>query len=240
MRFLSANWIFPLHVPPIKEGVIQVSETGEIIDVFQTRDNVNDEILEIYNGILCPGFVNAHCHMELSHLSGFAEKEKGLINFIEVIQRRNTFTKDQIYESIELAEQDMINNGIVAVGDICNTKDTILQKKNKKIKYYNFIEVFQLDEIKINETISQARLIRNNFRKLNLLATIVPHAYYSVSPNLMRNIVDDFNEKDRLLCIHNQETQSENNFLIRKMANYLIGLQPLIHHLKLAKEKNNQ
>ena len=216
MRFLSADWVFPLHIDPIENGIIEISEKGEVVNILEGRNRSLFQNLEIFNGILCPGFVNAHCHMELSHLSGFAEKEKGLINFIEVIQIRKTFTKDHIYESIELAEQDMINNGIVAVGDICNTKDTILQKKKKKIKYYNFIEVFQLDEIKINETISQARLIRNNFRKLNLLATIVPHAYYSVSPNLMRNIVDDFNEKDRLLCIHNQETQSENNFFNKK------------------------
>ena len=28
--------------------------------------------LKIYHGILCPGFINSHCHLELSHLKGMA------------------------------------------------------------------------------------------------------------------------------------------------------------------------
>ena len=230
MRFLSADWIFPLHIPPIKNGVIQVSETGKIINIFHNRDQVNITLLEIYDGILCPGFVNAHCHLELSHLFGLADKKKGLINFIEVIRSRNSFTKKQIYESIEFDEQNMINNGIVAVGDICNTTDTIFQKQKNKIKYYNFIEVFQLDEKKINETIHNARLIRNSFRNSTLLATIVPHSYYSVSFNLMSKVIEEFNETDRLLCIHNQETKSENDFFDHrngKLFNWILSLNPL-------------
>ena len=133
MRFLSADWIFPLHIPPIKNGVIQVSETGEIINIFHNTDQVNVTLLEIYDGILCPGFVNAHCHLELSHLFGISEKKKGLINFIEVIRKRNSFTKTQIYESIELAEQNMINNGIVQTNSI----NTNISNKDNDYNYNN-------------------------------------------------------------------------------------------------------
>ena len=44
--------------------------------------------------------------------------------------------------AIEKAEQQMITNGIVAVGDICNTTDTFRKSKKRIFKYYNFIEVF--------------------------------------------------------------------------------------------------
>ena len=73
-----------------------------------------------------------------------------------------------------------------------------------------------MDETKINQTIEQAKLIRNDFRNSNLIATIVPHSYYSVPPNLTRKIAEEFNEIDTLLCIHNQESKSENNLFENK------------------------
>ena len=59
------------------------------------------------------------------------------------IHKRNDFTKEEILEAIEKAEQEMIENGIVAVGDICNTADTLLQKQKGNLHYYNFIEACQ-------------------------------------------------------------------------------------------------
>ena len=61
MRFLTADYLYPLYRNPLKEGVLQISETGEIIDVFESRKNIAKEKLEIFNGILCPGIINAHC-----------------------------------------------------------------------------------------------------------------------------------------------------------------------------------
>ena len=49
------------------------------------------------------------------------------------------------------AEEQMIKNGIVAVGDICNTTDTLFQKQKGNLLYYNFIETFQINKKKIKE-----------------------------------------------------------------------------------------
>ena len=37
MRFLTADYLFPLHIPPLQEGVLQISEKGEIIAIFENR-----------------------------------------------------------------------------------------------------------------------------------------------------------------------------------------------------------
>ena len=93
MRFLSGDYIFPLHQEPIKKGVIQINQNGRIIDLFKYREDVNRDNLEVFSGILCPGFVNSHCHLELSHLKGSVKQEKGLINFIKKIQKRSKSSK---------------------------------------------------------------------------------------------------------------------------------------------------
>ena len=68
MRFLTADYLYPLYIDPIKEGVLQISDKGEVISVFEGRKFVPKDKLEFFDGILCPGFINAHCHLEISHL----------------------------------------------------------------------------------------------------------------------------------------------------------------------------
>ena len=216
MRFLTADYLYPLHIAPIKEGVLQISDKGEVIAILENRAEVPPEQLEVFEGILCPGFVNAHCHLELSHLQGVAEKGKGFLDFIGAIQQRNEFEKEDIQYAIEKAEQQMIANGIVGVGDICNTTDTLLQKQKSNLTYYNFIETFQVHEDKIRDTIKNALQIRNQFRAIGKKASIVPHAPFSVPPKLAQEIVNHFDEKDELLTIHMQETKEENQLFENK------------------------
>jgi aminodeoxyfutalosine deaminase len=227
MRYLSANWIFPLHIPPIKEGVIQLSDKGEVINLFNSRRKAYSDKLEIFDGVLCPGFVNAHCHLELSHLLGIAEKGNGFLEFAGTIRKRDDFSEIEKQNEIEKAEQQMIDNGIVAVGDICNTTDTLIQKQKENLKYYNFIEAFGVDENKVNTIFAQSMELRNKFRNAGQKATIVPHAPYSVPPSLMRKISNAFDNKDILISIHMQETKEENQLFENKdgiFLDWLIGM----------------
>ncbi len=216
MRFLTADYLFPLYTTPIKEGVLQISNDGQVIEIFKNRSEVHQDKLEIFEGLLCPGFVNAHCHLELSHLKGNAEKGKGFLEFLNTIRQRDNYSDTAKKLGIERAEQEMINNGIVAVGDICNTSDTIEQKQKENLKYYNFIEIFGLDVNKLDVIFSQAIGLKNEYRGANQKASIVPHSPYSVPPALMKKINNAFDEEDELLTIHMQETQEENQLFEKK------------------------
>ena len=103
---------------------------------------------------------------------------------------RNSFTKEAVLISINDAEKQMIKNGIVAVGDICNTSDTLFQKSKANLQYYNFIETFEVHDDKIGQAIEASILLRRQFREAKLKATIVPHAAYSVPPKMMQKIID--------------------------------------------------
>ena len=227
MRFLTADYLFPLHIAPIKKGVLQISKKGEVVRIFENREVAPQSKLEIFKGILCPGFVNAHCHLELSHLLGKTKKGKGFLDFVGAIQQRNKYTKEEIQTAIEQAEQQMIANGIVAAGDICNTNDTLLQKQKGNLKYYNFIETFAVHENKISVVFDQAIKLRNEFRNIGQQATIVPHAPYSLPKKLMSKIATSFDEKDELLSIHNQETKEENELFSTKSGKFFTWLESI-------------
>ena len=227
MRYLSASWIHPLHIPPIREGVIQVSDSGEIIKLFNNRNQVDRNKLEVFDGILCPGFINAHCHLELSHLIGVIEKGRGILNFIKDIQCRNNFTNEDILLAIELSENTMIKNGIVAVADICNTLDTLFQKEKKNLTYYNFIEVFGVHDENVKQIVSSAKILRDKFRKSEMKATISPHSSYSVPPKLMNEISSVFDKNDDLYTIHMQESIEENKIFSQNTGNLINWLKDM-------------
>ena len=68
MRRIAANYIFPITSDPICNGYVDVSEDGTVIGTGRLTEETGST--EYYNGILVPGFTNAHCHIELSHLEG--------------------------------------------------------------------------------------------------------------------------------------------------------------------------
>jgi cytosine/adenosine deaminase-related metal-dependent hydrolase len=221
MLLISADVIFTGN-DAIRHGVISVDEEGIILDVLDPRTEYGrgflsshgQSVIEFYEGFICPGFVNAHCHMELSHLMGRLTEKKGLPHFVrEVVSQRNA-TPEEISLAIERAEKEMIANGIVAVGDICNTSDTILTKQSSKLHYHNFVEVFDLDPSRAEEQFNNGIQLSNRFEETDSRVSIVPHAPYSVSLELLKRLSTCAYEKDSLLTIHNQETKSENQMFL--------------------------
>src|SRR6201988_2598258 len=125
MRFIRADTVYPISSKPIKNGIVVLKDSGEIEDVLDEKDEMDETKVEYHKGSVCPGFVNAHCHLELSHMKGLIPEKGGLLNFAkEIITKRRSFSKEQIQAGIEEADKIMWENVNVAVGDISNTPDT--------------------------------------------------------------------------------------------------------------------
>jgi cytosine/adenosine deaminase-related metal-dependent hydrolase len=212
MRFLSANYLFPIHQQPIRDGVLVVDNEGKIIDVLDPlQQEIPDNLsVEKYEGILCPGFVNAHCHLELSHLKGKLTPQKKLTHFIsEIIEKRNA-SDEIIIEAMKEADSEMYKEGIVAVGDISNSPVSKEIKNKSKIYYHTFIELFDISEDRSEEVLRKGIDLKREFTSSGLKASLVPHALYSVTKKLLKLILEESENDTDILCMHNQETSSEN------------------------------
>lgn len=213
----------------LPEGnVLITDETGVITEIIALKD-AGDNI-EFFNGILSPGFINAHCHLELSHLKGLIPEKTGLVEFVFKVITERHFAEDQILAAIETAENEMLQNGIVAVGDICNNALTIPQKKKQRLQYHNFIEVSgfvpalaqaRFDRsVTILEEYQSATKANDQYSIFNTQrSTLSPHAPYSVSPQLFELINNA--STNNIITIHNQETIAEEEFIKNKTGDFL-------------------
>ncbi|THU37220.1 amidohydrolase [Niastella caeni] len=195
------------------DSVLVTSQEGEIADIVPVAEAGGD--IETFSGILCPGFVNCHCHLELSHMKGIVPEKTGMIDFlVRVIQQRG-FDAGIIKNAIAEAENSMLQNGIVAVGDICNTANTVEQKKAGRLLYHNFIETMGFIESTAAQRFEASRAVYEQFARLYRTPvesnSIVPHAPYSVSPALFQ-LITRF-PGNHLLTIHNQESAAEREFI---------------------------
>ena len=212
MRIIQASYIIPLNAAPIKDGYLFIEDDGTVIHLTDIPPISTDFEVERYKGILCPGFVNTHCHLELSAMKDLMPEGTGLPNFVSQIPtRRNECVLDP-EKAIEEGDREMLNAGIVAVGDISNTADTLLIKQKSNIKYHSFVEIFGLDKSQAANLVAAGENVVDEYTRSGLDASLVPHAPYSVSPDLLKGIYA--NSSDKIISIHHQETPSENELFL--------------------------
>lgn len=200
------------------DAVLIMTEQGRVEAIVPVADA--GEEIAVYPGILSPGLINCHCHLELSHLRDRIPQKEGLVSFVSRIMRERHLAADVIAEAIGQAEEEMVRNGIVAVGDICNNADTLSQKSGGKLRYHNFIEVSGFNPAVAEERFRQAEALYSLYMDGGAgPASIVPHAPYSVSGELWEKIVHF--PGNRLLTIHNQESLPETELFRRGSGEFL-------------------
>lgn len=189
----------------------------EIVNESDAGDGV-----EFMDGWLSPGFINAHCHLDLSHLKGQIPQGKGLLAFIrQVMALRESCTPEISNKSMFLALDEMQREGIVAVGDICTGITSLEIKKFSSPAWVNFIEVTGMDGKLADNRFGKAAALRSEFEKSLPGQTFAysPHAPYSVSRELMKKVND--HSVGEALAVHNQESVQENSLFKDKSGEFM-------------------
>lgn len=206
----SADQLFTGHTLLDADQVLILDAAGVVVEIVPRTEAGED--IRVCNGILCPGLVNAHLHLELSHLKGVIPEHTGMTEFLlSVIQQRKQ-SIEVIQSAMAAAETTLLTNGIVAAGDICNGTDSILQKQQGRIRYVNFIETFGWLPAIAPERLRQAREVLAAFEQaFPGCNALIPHAPYSVSLPLLQGILEATPRS--LFSLHSQESLDEKEFL---------------------------
>jgi len=190
------------------EKVLIRDRQGRKVDVIERKD-AGDDVL-FAPGLITPGFVNAHCHVELSHLKDAVPQHTGLVPFLQQVVTKRESNDEQKNRCMAEAIQEMKEDGIIAVGDICNTTDSLELKRQSGLHWQNFIEVLSITDASARERLTHYESVMNAFTGMQAgRSSLSPHASYTVS----RTAFELINEstEGKLISIHNQETPAEDH-----------------------------
>lgn len=208
-RWISASRVHDgRHFFP-KKTYIGIDDRGTIVSISDKKPQ--SKKIEEYSGWLTPGFINVHCHLELSHLAGKIPRKTGLPNFLKAVVDRRGEEGSTILQQETIAHtiQEARQRGIVAFGDIANTANTALIKSQSDLYFHTFFEA--IGRVPEGAAAAFQRILQVVETYTSIDAhhpySIVPHAPYSVSETLYE-LIDQF-DPESILCIHNQECTAE-------------------------------
>lgn len=185
----------------LKNPMVAVDDEGRIVSVGSCDPAQTDscEGVEFHAGMLAPAFVNAHSHLELAYLKGAIPQGCGYGGFAGAMAAvRNRFSLEERLRAIEIADREMYEAGIGAVGDISNDESSFAAKAQSKIHYRTFCEVFGLK----TDNLLRAR----GMAAAGDTFSLTPHSLYSLNDNVLKEVC---RESCGVLSIHFMESPAE-------------------------------
>lgn len=218
--FFSASYVMPITGKVIKDGVVEVTDDGTIQGVYPPNSQtVSGKAIRRHSGIITPGFINTHCHLELSHMKGIIPKRTGLVPFLQQVMSLRATDEAGINNAMKAADRELYDNGVVAVGDHANTGISAAVKKASKLYYHTFVEVLGFERSLAVDKLAEAIGVAGHFGEA--AASLTAHAPYSVSKELFKLLNGEAKKRGVPLSIHNQESEAENRLFRYKDGQFL-------------------
>jgi cytosine/adenosine deaminase-related metal-dependent hydrolase len=218
----------------LKDGQVIITTGDGVIHDIVPQAEAGDGI-EQFDGILTPGFINCHCHLELSHLKNVVPPNTGLVNFLLTVIKQRASSSEEIQKHILDAEKEMAANGIVAIADVCNTSHAIDVKRKSDLYFHNLIEVINLHDHNLEKQLQHFNHVLDQHKVLDAkkaTSVLTPHAPYSVSKASFEAI--NRASANGIISIHNQETAAENEIFQNGQGAFLNFYQALgVHGLPI-------
>ncbi|HXJ21908.1 MAG TPA: amidohydrolase family protein [Polyangia bacterium] len=213
---MSARWVIPIERPPLADGAVALDDGGTI-QAVGPRDEVRrafpDAPEERAQGVLVPGLVNAHCHLELSALAHAVPGGSGLVAWARQLMKAVVETGHEARQQAALdAARAAVRLGTAAIGDVGNSLDAAPAIGDAGMSGVLFHELVGSRETATGDALADAARERDDASGRwppSLEYVPAPHAPYSVSPDLFRRIFAAAAVAGRATSIHVAEDPDE-------------------------------
>jgi aminodeoxyfutalosine deaminase len=162
--------------------------------------------------VLLPGLVNAHCHLELSHLRGRLERGKGFAQWVEqLVALRAADGPGAVRAAAARALREAQGTGPVAIGDVSNDLAHLDLLAGSRLLAVVFHELLGWNPARAATIVegAEARQLRPAERGVQV--RLAAHAPHSVSPALFAELV----KRGGPAAVHLAESAEESRFLLR-------------------------
>ena len=211
VKKITASYVYTLTQPePIRNGFVEYDDqSGEILAIGACPEGV-----EVSEGALAPGFVNAHCHVELSHLHKKFVKGSGMAGFIDQINAlRDWAGRERKQELVKEWMDKMWKDGVSAMADISNDDSSFDVKASHDMYTRTFLEVFGSEPEMCAGVMADVLELQKAADEAGIDAAPTPHSCYTMSPQLLSESAAA-GLKRGFISYHSQESQEEEDLLL--------------------------
>jgi aminodeoxyfutalosine deaminase len=222
-RVVHADAIVPGDDHFLRDGALVLDADGTILDLGPLSDILprhRGAAVERVHGVVLPGLVNAHAHIELSLLRGKVAGGAGFVPWVErLVGLRGAEQPERDEASIERAAAELEAFGTVAIGDVSNTLAGVFALARHGIGGIVFHELFGMDaetcQARLSAMRDDAERFEREWPSPDLAYTLAPHTVYTTHPDAVRAIVRSVRERGARTTVHLAEHAAERTFLLR-------------------------
>lgn len=166
----------------IEEGQVQTIRDGVSPSFVGKTLNLSDHLI-------LPGFVNTHCHLALSALQ--IQKQPKFTGWIEqVVAANKALTWHNRIQGIHQGADTLVRSGVTTLADYLSHPDLLVEYSRLPLRQVLFLETLGF---KSDQAASVAhnldRIFKNHASSSGKMKLgLAPHAPYSVSPALFKEI----------------------------------------------------
>lgn len=223
MRIVHADHLLLGDAPPVADGAAVVDDDGTIVAVGQARDVLlhPDHArlpTERVHGVVFPGLVNAHTHLELSALRGRVPGGRGFVPWVEgLIAARTELSAEEEEEGVLAAVRELEATGTVAVGEVTNTLAAVHALARAHIGGCVFHEVFGADPARVEVRLRGLALDVlervSPWPTTDLTYAIAPHTLFTLDRTFARAFVEEARSRGVRTSLHLAEHPAERRAL---------------------------
>ncbi|MHB8172940.1 MAG: amidohydrolase family protein, partial [Nitrospirota bacterium] len=209
----------PITTPPIDNGAIviqgrRITAVGK--DIHILKKYPSEHVVDLEDRLIMPGLINAHTHLELSHLKGrIGERREFFDWIIELVETRRKLGTKNLQQAVRSSLIELLTSGTTCIGDISSTEAALPMLSKSGLRAAVFLEALGPDDKKAEQIFNGLKARVGNLKTSydRITFGISPHSIYSVSPLLIKKIASYTSEHALPVSLHLSETKHENLYI---------------------------
>lgn len=212
LRVVHASAVLPQDGPAILDGAVVVGDAGVVLDVGPAGAVLPRHAglaVDVVLGVVAPGLVNAHTHLELSWMQGLVPGGGGFVEWVDrLVTLRSEESEGAVASGLEVALDALEASCTAGVGEVSNAlaaEDALVRRGFTGSVFH---EVFGLLEGPLLDRLSP---MLEAFRvpSARLARAPAPHTLYTTHPSGVRALLAFARERALVTSIHMAEHPAE-------------------------------
>ncbi len=225
---LRARLVLPMGAPPVPNGTVHIR--GDRILVVRSSANARARrgVVDLGDAVLMPGLINAHCHLDYTHMAGEFAPPRAFTDWLKLITTaKSHWTTSEYRASWQRGAQMLVRNGVTTLADIEAVPELLPDVwDSTPLRVHSFLELIGITARRQPADIVRGAIDRiDTLKSRRCVAGLSPHAPYSTLPELLNLSAQAARERGWRLCVHVAESAAEYEMFVRRKG-------PMFHWLR--------